>query len=87
LRTLHLRNVGARALRRAEEREQFGVKAPLSRSAGHLHGKHGRPERSRDGTDKLTGLLQPLTISDAGKANSKEDGDALEDHDRGHGRI
>ena len=39
------------------------------------------------GTDKLIGLLRALTISDAGKADSKEDGDALEDHDRGHGRI
>ena len=37
------------------------------------------------GTDKLTGFLRPLTISDAGKTNSKENGDALEDHDRGHG--
>jgi hypothetical protein len=39
----------------------------------------------RLGTVKLTGLRRPLTISDAGKAVSKEDGDALEDHDRGHG--
>ena len=41
--------------------------------------------RGAGGTDKLTGLRRPLTISDAGKADSKEDGDALEDHDRGHG--
>ena len=36
-------------------------------------------------TDKLTGLRRPLTISDAGKADLKEDGDTLEDHERGHG--
>jgi hypothetical protein len=41
--------------------------------------------RMGTGTVKLTGLRRPLTISDAGKAVSKEDGDALEDHDRGHG--
>jgi hypothetical protein len=34
-----------------------------------------------DGTDKLTGFERTLTIADAGNAASKENGDALEDHD------
>ena len=34
------------------------------------------------GIEKLTGLRRPLTTSDAGKGGSKENGDALEDHDR-----
>jgi hypothetical protein len=33
------------------------------------------------GTDKLTGFERTLTIADAGNAASKENGDALEDHD------
>jgi hypothetical protein len=39
------------------------------------------------GTDKLTGVGRTLAIADAGNADSKENGDALEDHDRGYGRI
>jgi hypothetical protein len=35
----------------------------------------------RKGTDKLTGLRRTLTIADAGNADSKENGDAVEDHD------
>ena len=35
----------------------------------------------RKGTDKLTGFERTLTIADAGNAASKENGDALEDHD------
>jgi hypothetical protein len=39
------------------------------------------------GSDKLTGLRLIFTIADAEGPDSEEGGDALEDHDRGNGRI
>ena len=41
-RLLHLHDVGARILRRAQQREQFGIEAPLSGLADHFHGQYGR---------------------------------------------
>ncbi len=43
--------MSARTLRRAEQSEQFGIKAPLSRLAHHFHGQNRRPFPTRDAVE------------------------------------
>src|SRR5271165_2067082 len=43
--------VGARTLRRAQQREQFGIEAPLSWLADHFHGQHGGSLPARTGIE------------------------------------
>ena len=50
-RLLHLHDVGARTLRRAQQREQFGIEAPLSGLADHFHGQQGRSLLARTGIE------------------------------------
>jgi len=50
-RLLHLDDVGARTLWRAQQREQFGIEAPLSWLADHFHGQHRGSLRARIGIE------------------------------------
>jgi hypothetical protein len=62
--------------------------APLT-SLGDGSNKHSLvlAKQKYIGSDKLTGLRLIFTIADAEGPDSEEGGDALEDHDRGNGRI
>jgi len=60
---LHLRDVGAWSLRRAEERQQFRVEPAFSRSASHLHREYGRCQSSFVGI-KARRMIVPKLLHD-----------------------
>lgn len=79
---LHLCNVGARPLRRAEKGEQFGVEASLARAAGHLHSQDRCLQCARQRIEARWVLVsEPL--HDHGLAHAT----VPVDRDRGHARA